>query len=96
MKISHLKESDAEKSHEKDEDDYFEKLEIKKKIFNVKSKEKVPHQKFSRTNDRIAENTIKNIRKFCNQMIQIQHKDDASEKVKDRQFFTQLAKVLSK
>ena len=29
-------------------------------------------------------------------MIQIQHKDDASEKVKDRQFFTQLAKVLSK
>ena len=69
---------------------------LKKKIFNVKSKEKVPHQKFSRANDRIAENTIKNIRKFCNQMIQIQHKDDASEKVKDRQFFTQLAKVLSK
>ena len=69
---------------------------LKKKLFNVKSKEKVPHQKFSRANDRIAENTIKNIRKFCNQMIQIQHKDDASEKVKDRQFFTQLAKVLSK
>ena len=29
---------------------------LKKKFFNVKSKEKVPHQKFSRANDRIAEN----------------------------------------
>ena len=70
-------------------------LKLRKK-FNIKSKEKVPHQKFSRANDRIAENTIKNIRKFCNQMIQIQRKDDASEKEKDRQFFTQLVKVLFK
>ena len=70
-------------------------LKLRKK-FNIKSKEKVPHQKFSRANDKIAENTIKNIRKFCNQMIQIQRKDDASEKEKDRQFFTQLVKVLFK
>ena len=47
MKTSHLKESDVKKSHEEDEDDYFEKLEIKKKKeFNVKSKEKVPRQNF--------------------------------------------------
>ena len=70
-------------------------LKLRKK-FNIKSKEKVPHQKFSRANDKIAENTIKNIRKFCNQVIQIQRKDDASEKEKDRQFFTQLVKVLFK
>ena len=70
-------------------------LKLRKK-FNIKSKEKVPHQKFSRANDKIAENTVKNIRKFCNQMIQIQRKDDASEKEKDRQFFTQLVKVLFK
>ena len=70
-------------------------LKLRKK-FNIKSKEKVPHQNFSRANDKIAENTIKNIRKFCNQMIQIQRKDDASEKEKDRQFFTQLVKVLFK
>ena len=70
-------------------------LKLRKK-FNIKSKEKVPHQKFSRANDRIAENTIKNIRKFCNQMIQIQRKHDASEKEKDRQFFKQLVKVLFK
>ena len=70
-------------------------LNLRKK-FNIKSKEKVLHQKFSRANDKIAENTIKNIRKFCNQMIQIQRKDDASEKEKDRQFFTQLVKVLFK
>ena len=70
-------------------------LKLRKK-FNIKSKEKVSHQKCSRANDRIAENTIKNIRKLRNQMIQIQRKDDASEKEKDRQFFTQLVKVLFK
>ena len=42
-----MKESDDDKSHEEDEDDYFEKLEIKKKKeSNVKSKEKVPRQNF--------------------------------------------------
>ena len=47
MKTSHLKESDVKKSHEEDEDDYFEKLDIKKKKeSNVKSKEKVPRQNF--------------------------------------------------
>ena len=47
MKTSYLKESDVKKSHEEDEDDYFEKLEIKKKKeSNVKSKEKVPRQNF--------------------------------------------------
>ena len=47
MKTSHLKESDVKKSHEADEDDYFEKLEIKKKKeSNVKLKEKVPRQNF--------------------------------------------------
>ena len=30
-KTTQLKESDYDKSHEEDEDDYFEKLEIKKK-----------------------------------------------------------------
>ena len=47
MKTSHLKESEVKKSNEKDEDDYFEKLEIKKKKeSNVKSKEKVSSQNF--------------------------------------------------
>ena len=47
VKTSHLKESEVKKSNEKDEDDYFEKLEIKKKKeSNVKSKEKVPCQSF--------------------------------------------------
>ena len=47
MKTSHLKESDVKKSHEADEDDYFEKLEIKKKKeSNIKSKEKVTCQSF--------------------------------------------------
>ena len=59
--------------------------------------------KFSRTNERITENAMNSIGRvretataFFEHMTEIQRKYDAAKMEKDRQFFTELAKVFSK
>ena len=90
-----VEKSDGEKSHEEDEDDYFEKLEIKKKEkSNVKSKEKGPRQSFQeqmielqKMQLKAFEESEKQQQHFFEQMIEVQRKDDAVEKGKRQTVF---------
>ena len=79
-------------------------MKIKKtKKSNVKSKEKVPRQSFQEQMIKLQKMQLKAFKEsekrqqqFFEQMIEVQSKDNAAEKEKDRQFFMELAKVLSK
>ena len=90
-----MKESDNEKSHKEDGDNYFKKLEIKKKKkFNVKLKEKVPCQSLQEQIIELQkmqlngfEESEKQQQQFFEQMIEVKPKNGTAEKEKDTQFF---------
>ena len=82
----------------------LENWKLKSKLkSNVKSKEKVSCESFQeqiielqKMQLKAFEESEKRQQQFFEQMVEAQCKYDAAEKEKDRQFFMELAKVLSK